>query len=74
MINRLLLRVGMLAAVALGLLFLNYTKAFGVEEHMAWAQAHQVPAPSYEIFLAGAALTAFFACALGYHLGRPRPR
>jgi len=46
---------GILAGVA-GFLCLNYTKAFDVDHHVAWAQRTEMPAPSYAMFLAGVGL------------------
>lgn len=58
--------------LVLGILCLNYTKAFGVEHHYEYAAEHGVPAPSGTIYFAGVGLTALGAGALGFRMGRRR--
>jgi hypothetical protein len=69
-----MLRLATLFVLVFGVLCLNYTKAAGVEHHVEWASAHGLPAPSYAIFVTGAALTALAAWVLGYSMGRPSSR
>lgn len=48
-----------------GFFCLNYTQAFGVEHHREWAKAHEMPAPSYTIFVAGVLILAGGGVLLG---------
>lgn len=66
-----LLLAGLLVLV-FGLGCLNYTTAAGAGHHTEWAEAHGLPAPSYEVFVAGAACTAAGAALAGFAVGRRR--
>jgi hypothetical protein len=58
-----------LVLVAVGFLCLNYTKGFDMDHHVEWARQHDMPAPSYAIFLAGALLGALGAGGVGHAIG-----
>lgn len=63
--------IGVLFA-AFGFFCLDYTKAFDVDHHVAWANAHGLPAPSYPIFLLGAAAGGLGTALLGNALAKRR--
>jgi len=67
--RKLRLVLGILLAV-FGFFCLNYTNGFGIAHHAEWAAAHGLPAPTYAIFLTGAALGALGAGVVGHALGR----
>jgi hypothetical protein len=59
-----------LAGLLFGLGCLNYTNAWGLEHHQEVARQHNWPAPSYPLFVCGAASTAAGAGLLGFAVGR----
>jgi hypothetical protein len=61
--------LGLLLA-AFGFGCLNYTNGFGIEHHAEWAAEHGAPAPTYPIFVAGAALGGLGTGLIGFALGR----
>jgi hypothetical protein len=67
--SRLACLVSGLVLAVVGFFCLNYTKGFDMEHHVQWAAAHDFPAPSYPIFLAGAGLGALGAALIGHALG-----
>ncbi len=67
--RRLVLAAGV-AGLLFGFLCLNYTKAFGVDNHYTWAAQTGMPAPSGKIYFLGVGLTALSAGAIGFVLGR----
>ena len=52
-----------------GILALHYTFFVGVEHHQEWATEHGMPAPSFLIFVIGAAATIAGAGVIGLLLG-----
>jgi hypothetical protein len=70
--HRRLLGIAAFLVMIFGLACLNYTKIGNVERHTAWAQSHDLPSPSRNIFYSGAALTVLGAAAVGYSAGRRR--
>ena len=65
--GRLVVGIGL---AAFGFFCLNYTNGFGIEHHAEWAAAHGMPAPTYTIFLAGAAIGALGSGLVGHAIGR----
>ena len=62
-----------LLLLVVGFFCLNYTKAFGVEHHVEWAKQKGMPAPSYEIFLAGVGALGLGGMVFGNGLARRKP-
>ena len=60
--------IGLLLVLA-GFLCLNYTKAFGVQDHTEWATEHGLPAPNNTIFLSGAGALALGGIVIGRAAG-----
>ncbi len=55
-----------------GLGCLNYTNGFGIDHHSQWAAERGLPAPSYGLFLMGAALAVLGAGAVGFTIAGVR--
>ncbi len=55
-----------------GLACLNYTNGSGMDHHIQWAGEHGFPAPSYGIFVMGAALAVLGAGTVGFTIARAR--
>jgi hypothetical protein len=63
-----------IALLAVGVLTVHYTFGEGGawQHHSEWAQAHGMPAPSFQLFVLGSAMTAAGGGWIGYLLGRRR--
>jgi len=59
-----------LVVLGTGIGCLNYTKAFGVENHHRWAEETGFPAPSGPIYFAGLGLTVLGGILVGSGLAR----
>ena len=68
--SRWVLVLGAALVMVFGLACLNYTSGPGIEHHQEWATAHNMPEPSKEIFVVGAAATVVGALLAGFLLGR----
>ena len=69
---RLLILSGVILAL-FGWRCLNYTKAWGLEHHTAFAERHGLPRPSEQIMYAGAVSLLVGGLLIGYSVGSPRP-
>jgi hypothetical protein len=73
LLRPLLILAGLLLAI-FGAFCLNYTKAFTLDRHLAFAAANNLPPPSGTIFYTGILGVAVGAGAVGYAVaGRARP-
>lgn len=69
---RLLILAGVIL-VLFGWRCLNYTKAWGLEHHTAFAERHGLSRPSERILYAGAASLLIGGGLIGYSIGSRRP-